>query len=295
MEFIQTPYIPVHFQWAERFRRFQNSPGPKGVFANWLHYGFLPSIAAEVFKWHTWSPIPETETVLRAIARREFGPRAEDHALRAWREWSTAIQHYPFSGNMAMGPIQKGPAHPLFLDPGYVPAQNRGRQFKNDLSWTQPWGPDLAFEQLKKLEEGWRSGVVEWEKVLLSAEPDLRNNARKEGDIAQSLLCCIRSTLHVGRFCQIRDKLWQEKTRSVAAELIGQLVQIAEAEVANSRQALAVVSRDSRLGYANSSNGETIGVARGGIYSPGTIEKKIQQVKRLLETDIPEYRRRRGL
>ena len=295
MEFIQTPYIPVYFQWAERFRRFQKFPGLKGVFANWLHFGFMPSIAAEVFKWHTWSPLPETENLLRRIARREFGPQAEDHALKAWREWSAAIQHYPFSGNMAMGPIQKGPAHPLFLDLKYVPAQNRGRQFKNDLSWTQPWGPDLALEQLRKLEEGWRSGLVEWEKVLLSAESDLRGNARKEGDVAQNLLCCIRSALNVGRFCQIRDKLWQERTPSVASELIDQLVQVAQAELANSRQALAVVSRDSRLGYANSSNGETIGVARGGINSPGTIEKKIHQVERLLEDDIPDYRRKRGL
>ena len=172
MEFIPTPYIPVHFQWAERFRRFQRFPGLKGVFANWLHYGFMPSIAAEVFKWHTWSPVPETEGLLRAIARREFGPRSEDHALKAWLEWSAAIQHYPFSGNMAMGPIQKGPAHPLFLDPKYVPAQNRGRQFKNDLSWTQPWGPDLALEQLRKLEEGWRSGVA----CLLYTSPSPRDS-----------------------------------------------------------------------------------------------------------------------
>jgi len=137
--------------------------------------------------------------------------------------------------------------------------------------------------------------VAEWENVLLSAGPDLRGNARKEGDVAQNLLCCIRSALNVGRFCQIRDKLWQEKTPSVASELIDQLVQVAQAELANSRQALAVVSRDSRLGYANSSNGETIGVARGGINSPGTIEKKIHQVERLLEDDIPDYRRKRGL
>jgi len=294
LELVQTPYIPVFFRWAERFRRIHDFPRVSGIFANWMHYGFMPSPAAEVFKWHTWSPLPDTETLLRKMARRDFGPGTEQYALAAWRQWSDAISHYPFSGSMAMGPIQKGPAHPLFLNPEYKPVHGHGRQFKNDLSWTRPWGPEVALRQLEQLEAGWQRGVKSWEEVISKAAPQLRANAEREAGVGRAILYCIRSTLHVGRFYQVRDTLWQEKDSGRAAKLWDQLRDIARAELVNAREALQIVSQDSRLGYANSGGSNQTGVPRGGIYSPGSIEKKIQQVKHLLEEEIPEYQRRLG-
>jgi len=63
----------------------------------------------------------------------------------------------------------------------------------------------------------------------------------------------------------------------------------------NAHEALPFVCGDSRLGYANSGKSELIGVPRGGIYSAVSIRKKIAQVQRMIDQDIPEYRRRRGL
>ncbi|MPY88769.1 MAG: hypothetical protein GEU99_12675 [Luteitalea sp.] len=291
LEMVQTPYIPVFFRWAERFRRIGEFPWVSGLFANWMHYGFMPSIAAEVFKWHTWSPLPNTEELLHRIARREFGPGTEAFALKAWREWSEAIRHYPFSGPMAMGPIQKGPAHPLFLDPEYQPLHDHGRQFKNDLSWTRPWGEEVALRQLEKLEEGWRTGVATWEEVVARAAPELKENAVRETGVGKALLACVRSTIHVGRFYQIRDQLQRERNPRRTAKLWDALEEIARKELDNAQQALEVVRRDSRLGYANSGGSSQTGVPRGGIYSPGSIEKKIEQVERLLREDIPARKR----
>lgn len=290
LEMIQTPYIPVFFRWAERLRRIHEFPWVTGLVANWMHYGFMPSVAAEVFKWHTWSPVPDTEELLRRIARREFGAGTEAAALEAWRAWSDAMRHYPFSGPMAMGPIQKGPAHPLFLDPAYEPRHHHGRQFTNDLSWTRPWGAEVALAQLEKLEKGWQAGMAAWDRVVARAAPPLKRNALREKGVAAAILASVRSTIHVGRFYQTRSRLQQERDSGRRDELWEALASIAEAELQNAQRALDVVRRDSRLGYANSGGSSQTGVPRGGIYSPGSIEKKIDQVKRLLNDEIPARR-----
>jgi hypothetical protein len=65
-----------------------------------------------------------------------------------------------------------------------------------------------------------------------------------------------------------------------------------EAELKNSREALTAARADSRLGYANSGKGEAAGVPRAGIYSAKSIEKKIAQVERVLNVEIPNRRAR---
>jgi hypothetical protein len=293
LEAVQTPYIPVLHRWAERFRRISHFDDITGFFANWEHYGFTPSIAAEVTKWHTWSPLPDTPSLLGEIAAREFGPGTEQPALEAWRLWSEAIAHYPFSGAVAMGPVQKGPAHPLFLDPEYEPRHHGSRRFKNDLSWTQPWGVDLVIEQFEKLVKGWQKGVEAWEGVTAAAHPSLKDRARREGGIGQALLSCFRSTLNVARFYKLREQLEQEEDRARALELLDALENVARSELENAKNVLPIVGADSRLGYANA--GSSTGVPRGGIYSPDSIRKKIAQVERLLSDDIPKRRARLGV
>jgi len=73
------------------------------------------------------------------------------------------------------------------------------------------------------------------------------------------------------------------------------MIRVAQAEIRNAREALPYVRADSRLGYANSGKGDQSGVSRAGIYSPGSIEKKIAQVERMLHEEIPAYRQAKGL
>jgi len=292
LEAIQTPYIPVFPRWAERFRRINAFDNVSGVFANWMHYGFTPSIAAEIANWHMWSPLPDTEKLLRAIARREFGPGTEEPAMRAWNQWSDAIVHYPFSGSMAMGPVQKGPAHPLFLNPDYKPLHNTGRQFKNNLSWTEPWGVTVVISEMEQLVDGWQKGVDAWDQVSAAAPPAYKGAAIREGGVSRALLACFRSALNVARFYKLRDEVLQEKSPARAMMLLDQLEKTAMEELENARAALPVLLADSRLGYANSAGASSTGVPRGGIYSPGSIEKKIKQVENLLKKEIPELQTR---
>jgi hypothetical protein len=295
MEFVPTPYIPVFFQWAERFERIRQSSEITGIFSNWMHYGFMPSIAADLYFWHIWSQPPDTAELLGLIARRDFGAGSATHVVKAWLRFSEAIRQYPFSGSVAMGVVQKGPAHPLFFSPDYKPRHGSGRQFRNDLNWTKPWGPELTIRQFSRMEKLWSEGVAELQQAVAKAEAEMRRNIGRELGIAGTLLACVRSAIHVARFYTLRDELFASADRGRASTLLQEMASVARAELKNAQEALPFVCADSRLGYANSGKSELIGVPRGGIYSAVSIRKKIAQVQRMIDHDIPEYRRRRGL
>jgi hypothetical protein len=294
LEMIQTPTIPVYFQWTERFKRMHQIPEVTGEFDNWMHYGFMPTIAADIYYWSHWEKPPDGEDILRRIAQRDFGAGAAE-AIAGWRDLSAAIQQYPFSGGMAMGPIQKGPSHPLFSHSSYKPLHGRGRQFTNDLKWTRPWGAELALSQLEKLESGWSRGVAHLKKAAAEASGDRRRTAGREEGLAEALLYCIRSTINVGRFYQARERLENAAGANRAAEALDAMTRIAKAERENAKTALPFVCADSRIGFANSGQMDQEGVPRAGIYSPGSIEKKIEQVTRLIDVELPAMRKNRGL
>ncbi len=298
LEFIQTPYIPVMQTWVERYLRLRQYNSIVALFANWQHYGFTPCVPAEIFKWGTWSSslygrdTASGNALLEGIASRDYGASAAPFALQSWRAWSAAFTEYPFSGAMALGVIQKGPAHPFFFDSGYKPLQASGRQFKNDLSWTHPWGPDLALQQLGKVADRWGEGMTSWNKVIENADAQLRRKAVRERGVALAILCSLRSAINLGRFYQLRETLDNETRPNESLRILDNMEALLRVELANSRQALSVVRADSRLGYANSGKGEAIGVPRAGIYSAGSIQKKIAQVERVLSRDIPDRRAR---
>ncbi|MCX6622218.1 MAG: hypothetical protein NTY38_14345 [Acidobacteria bacterium] len=275
LEFVDVPYIPVFFQFAERFRRLREFPGVTAQFDNWMHYGFMPSLAADVFYWNIWSTPAGARELLTALARRDFGAAAAPSAVAAWESFSAAIREYPFSGAMAMGPIQKGPSHPPFFDAAYNPAHDRGRQFKNDLSWTRPWGPALTIAQLTKMQKLWSTGVASMQQAVEHAEPELRVNARRELGVARALEAAIASTRNVALFYQAREQGDRPRMRAIA-----------EAELQNARAVLPFIANDSRLGYANSGRNDQEGVPRAGIYSPGAIRQKIDQVQKLLDEQL---------
>jgi hypothetical protein len=120
-------------------------------------------------------------------------------------------------------------------------------------------------------------------------------NAKHELGIARTLLACVQSAINVARFYRLREELLKTSDRARAATLLDEMSSVARAELQNARAALPNVCADSRLGYANSGKSEQIGVPRAGIYSAGSIRKKITQVKRILDQEIPEYRRPHGL
>lgn len=292
-EFIQTPYIPALQQWIERFQHITSLPHVSGAFMNWQHYGFMPSRCAEIAKWYSWEPQPDSQTLLAGMAKRDFGEAAAPKVVEAWTHFTKALRQYPFSAETVLhSPVQKGPSHPLFLHATYQPVNSAGRNFTNNLMWTMPYGVQITAKYFGLMQQEWQRGVAVLEESAAVVPPDKKKNFDDELGLAKVLLSCVSTCLNFVSFCQARLRLDTDSDRAQRLQALDQMAAIAQRELQNAQQALVYVKADSRLGYANSGLKETIGVGRGGIFSPQSIEKKIRSVRRLLDAEIPAARTR---
>ena len=290
-EFIQTPYIPALQQWVERFQHITAMPHVSGAFMNWQHYGFMPSRCAEIAKWYSWEPLPDMDTLLAGMAARDFGEAAAPKVVEAWSHFTKALRDYPFSAETVLrSPIQKGPSHPFFLAARYQPVNSAGRNFTNNLMWTMPYGVEITAKYFRLMQEEWQRGVAVLVESASLVPPDKKENLDKEVGIAKVLLSCVNTCLNFIAFCEARLSLETGTDRDRRSQILDQMAEIARRELENSQQALPYVKADSRLGYANSGLKETIGVGRGGIFSPQSIEKKMRSLRRLIDTEIPAAR-----
>jgi hypothetical protein len=255
---------------------------------NWNHFGFMPSRVSELARWYTFDPAPDGGKLLADIARRDFGLQAAPNVVRAWDLFSHAIGYYPFSAPVALGPIQSGPALPFYFDSEYKPLHSKGRQFSNDLLWTQPWEPDLTSDNLKHFEEEWSRGVDLLKQAEVETAVSQKGEIVRELGIAQAILSCVRTVLNQIQFYDLRYKLSVATDLEQKQNVLNRMQDIVHQEIQNSTEAAKYVDADSRLGYTNAASA-TEGGSRAGIYTPAMINKKIDAM-RALEMDLANRR-----
>lgn len=87
------PYLPCPQQW---FRRYDALASCRidGTMETWST-GYKPNFMSELRAWTCWSDAPPRDELLRAVARREFGPGSEDKVLKAWDHFSQGIELVP--------------------------------------------------------------------------------------------------------------------------------------------------------------------------------------------------------
>ena len=148
-ELYNVPYLPIPFQFQRRIAAIRQYP-VRALFTNWVLYGYIPNMPAEVLKWYSWDNEPAINELLLNLAGQEFVRRARPKFVQAWRHFSTAITYYPYSDSIARhpGPIHVGPAQPLYMDRG----KSSGKvwcTWQNSLGWTEPWGPAVTLKYLR--------------------------------------------------------------------------------------------------------------------------------------------------
>ena len=285
-EFVNVPYIPVSQQFYRRIAAIRGHP-VESYLANWSHHGYSPNRNAEILKWYSWDNAGPIDRLLHDLAAVEFGDEAADGFVRAWDHFSEAIRYYPYSDPIARhpGPIQVGPAHPLYLDRAKrVPKD--WRTFVNDLSGTKPWGPELAVACFEKFLERWQKGLTVMEDAMRCVPPERRDAARREFGVAKSIFCSARTYTNVTRFLAARKRLYAETDKDKRSEILAEMQGIAEAELANAKEALPLCEADSRIGYASG------GARIGGLYTPAAIRAKIKQVETLLDEELPRFEKK---
>ncbi len=284
-ELYNVPYLPIPFQFQRRIAAIRQYP-VRALFTNWVLYGYIPNMPAEVLKWYSWDNEPDVEELLLRLAGQEFGPRAAPKFVEAWRHFSTAITYYPYSDSIARhpGPIHVGPAQPLYLDRG----KSSGKvwcTWQNSLGWTEPWGPEVTLKYFGLLEAEWQRGIALMERAMADVPADRREAARREYGIAKSILCSVRSCRNVIRFLVSREKLYRQRDAARRQQLLAEMRRVAESELANTREALPLCEADSRIGYATAWGDMRVA----GFFTPALLRRKIAQVEQMIHQEMPRF------
>lgn len=295
------PYEPAPYQWARRHEALlaaRSDWGLSGLMEN-HHYGWWPSFVSELAKWSYWSPSPQAEQTLEAIARRDYGGGAP-HALAAWQFWSEAIEHYVATGYDQYGPFRIGPSYPLvFEEPAelsadwyamhgahiartaYSPGMGRNRQLPEAQRLDVPTRVELETRSLQRMEALWRRGVEQLRGAVALAPAERRAEAQRQLGLATFILHAVVTAVHAKQWWVLKQRVLAKPAPQEASALLDDMATVAEAEIANAEAAVPLVRADSRLGWE-----PTMGYMTDEVH----LRWKIAHVRRVLEQEIPEYR-----
>ena len=313
------PYLPFPFQWYARYQALEKS-GIDGVMESWS-YGFKPNFVAELRNWYSWTDAPPLETLLRQMARRNFGPGSEDRVIGAWKHFSTAITYDPDTGPTAGG--NAAVANPLFfqqpashiltlqhswtdqevwskdsyLNPywpyvfrGYMDGYVLYPDFTNHTNVAEEYAKPMSLrvfnKYLLKAADEMEAGVGSYRSAALNAPVPQRPHALREVLLAEQIERMMRSDEAMLEFEDLRFRLASSNAPELQKPLLERMASIAKEELPRSIAALETARRDSRLGYEWEEDY---------IYWPETIEKKIELLKKTLNEEIPAYRREHRL
>ncbi len=289
-------YVPCVMQWADRLdavRRAHNLWGLSGLMEN-HSYGWYPSVVSELAKFAAWDPSPPLDWVIERLAERDFGPGAES-AKRAWELWSSAMRHYVPTEADQYGPFRIGTSYPLTFAKvptlsmpadAIAPPEIVRFPYRPDLISNLPMtatslriGSEIdSLEQMLRL---WQSGMTAMTEARELAGTEFVEPARMD-NLGAYIGQCIATAVNAKRWWRSLQRLLVADQLVDSERLLDELVTIAESEFQNSTQSLVPLSRDSRLGWAPD---------MGYIGGPEQVQWKLAHLRRVLDHEIPAYRR----
>jgi hypothetical protein len=313
------PYLPFPYQWYARYQALEKS-GIDGVMESWT-YGFKPNFVAEMRAWYSWSDAPPLEDLLRVIARRDFGPGSEDLVLNAWKHFSTAIQFDPDTGPSAGS--NNAVAHPLFFEPpeprtftaehgqweqklwfaqsrvnpywpyvfgvpfdGFLLYPDFSNQSNVAEDYAKPFSLKVFIKYLSAAADEMEKGLVPYRHAALNAPPSKQRYAFREVLLAEQVERMMQSNRAVLEFEDLRFTLSKTVNLSEKQRLLDRMAAILMNEILRTQASLETARRDSRLGYEWETDY---------VYSPYTIEQKLQLLRKTLSEQVPRYREQHGL
>jgi hypothetical protein len=309
------PYLPIPYQWKERYDGLEKYR-IDGTMESWS-YGFKPNFAAELRAWYSWSDAPPLDDLLRAIARREFGPHSEKLALAAWEHFSKAIRLVPDTGpNMGVtnsigAPFffQKPKPRAIVVEHSWARPGIRGGgvpvseywpyaparvillpDFTNRTNaaarYASPFSLPVFNKYLLLAADEMEKGLTSYRQAALNAPPNKRKGAFREVLLAEQLQRMMRSDEAILEFEDLRLKLAKAEDAATRRSTLDRMSTILKEELARTQAARETQLRDSRLGYEWEQDY---------FYTPNVLGEKIQEIRTALEREIPAYRKQHGL
>ena len=297
-EIATVPYFPVLPKIAEKYKRL-NKLGISGVMSCW-NFGNILSRNTEIANWFSWEPAPESvEKILHKIAVRDFGKKAANSFVKAWKIFAKATDHYPFDIKfLYKTPINFGATYPLILEkidksmpiPWLLPKEMKYNVYIKDMENTefgdclenfcQVFGPEQVVSCFKNLLVEWAEGLKLIETVMKKDVPThLKNNAQKEHAVCSAIYSQFSTLVNFIEFTLNRNCLVQTIVSKDRQKIIAKLEKNAKLELSNSQKLKEYIAIEETLGF----HGEAFGF----FYSQEKINRKITELKNILNEKLP--------
>jgi len=282
------PFVPIPGMIYRKFAAMRRL----GVSASMLcwYFGNYPGVMNQAAGELSFEPFPETEEAfLRHLARLWWGDDA-DTVAEAWRLLAEGYSHYPLTNLFQYyGPMHDGPVWPLHLVPQDDPLSPTW--LLASTITRQPWPPSgdrigeafgecLTLDEVvtlcQRLAKGWDHGTAR----LLDIAPHWRHSRARSLDIglAEALGIQFRSGYHILRFYQLRERMLR-RAGPERREMLAEMTQILDRELAGDERLLQLCAADSRLGFHSEAEGYK--------YFPDKIRWRMAHLRGVRDRDVP--------
>ena len=292
-EIATVPNFPVYRKLAEKFVQLREHK-VSGAMESW-NFGNILSLNTEVANWFSWTPAPDDiDGFLTQLAARDFGKSAAAGFARAWRLFSQAADHYPFSIPLVYwGPQQFGPAFPLFFEKidRHMPIPwllSEEITYDTHIDWMQytgfgdqianylgPFTAEKLVSCFDNLIEEWEQGLESMRSAIADVPARLKQNADREYAVAAAVMSQFTTVRNVTEFTHLRNRWYEEPPAAERRTLLQRLLTIAEDEIGNSAACKTFIRSNRMLGF----HGEAFGYD----YTPAKIDAKIAAVEEAIK------------
>ena len=305
-DFGMIPYEPMPYQWIKRWQGLVDAAETwdlKMVLEN-IHYGFHPSIMAELEKYMFFTPYDGAvapEEWLQMLIARDFGDENVEKVDNAFRKFSEAILYYPATNEDQYGGFRTGPSFPFWMqDPrvGLTPLPNGGRKPVTRLGAHQYyWAwytPDIAgrnslpgvriYDEMKLLDQC-RALLREGMESLLSIENENRNLEKLKALTTFMINSCT-TVINIKEFYIKLQQLSIIGDKEKAAQLLDEIEALLIDERKNAEDTIPAVQADSRLGWE---------AMQDYLCDEEALRWKMRQIDYELNFELPKFRKSNSL
>jgi hypothetical protein len=273
------PYLPAVENVGEHGARLREAR-VAGAMLGWTLGGY-PSPNLEVM-----TRVLDGEakaSVLRDVAVRRYSAGHADAVQAAWREFSTALDEYPYDGAVLYNaPHHVGPANLIWEKPTGYRATMVGFPYDDLASWRGVYPPEVFAAQFAKVADGFDRGV----EILRGPSGDIKtvpDAVGRELNVAEAAAIQFRSAANQARFVLARERLASASPGADAAATLDEVELLLKGELDLARRLYAIQTRDSRIGFEATNHY---------FYTPMDLAEKVLNCRDLLDRWLPAERSR---
>ena len=225
------PYLPIPYLVKEHLENLKQA-GVTGLMSSWTLGGYPgPNLGL------TFRTVEETALDL-------FGKEASETVCGAWKIFGDAFREFPFHvGVLYVAPPNYGPMALFYEKATGYKATMIGYPYDDLEGWRSIYPEEVFESQFAKLCEKWEKGLEKLKKAKSFVPSEKLSNFIDLENVSEAAFCHFKSTLNQIRFVRKRNS----GNNDGISEILNDEIDI-------TKRLLAVVSRDSRIGFEASNH-----------------------------------------